>query len=105
MTTTEDQAHGEVERRLTPADVRNVRFTPGTRRNPGFDEAEVSRVLNRLAEELGRLIAEKAQLRDQVNALREQLSDIKTPEPPSEQAVRVEEAGHGRPVTAVARTR
>jgi DivIVA domain-containing protein len=89
MTTTQDQAGGEVERRLTPADVRNVRFTPGTRRNPGFDEAEVSRVLNRLAEELGRLIAEKAELRDQVNALREQLSDVKVPEPPSEQAVRI----------------
>jgi DivIVA domain-containing protein len=90
MTTTQDQATGgDAERRLTPADLRNVRFTHGTRRNPGFDEAEVSRVLNRVGEELSRLIAEKAELRDQVHALREQLSGVQTPEPPSEQAVRI----------------
>jgi DivIVA domain-containing protein len=89
MTTTEEQAMGDAQRRLTPADVRNVRFTPGTRRSPGFDEEEVSRVLNRVAEELSRLITEKAELRDQVNQLREQLSGVRTPEPPSEQAVRI----------------
>jgi DivIVA domain-containing protein len=89
MTTTQDQVPGEGERRLTPADLRNVRFTRGTKRNPGFDEVEVSRLLHRIGEELSRLIAEKGELRDQVNALREQLSDVKTPEPPSEQAVRI----------------
>ena len=89
MTTTQDQATGDAERRLTPADLRNVRFTRGTRRNPGFDEAEVSRVLNRVGEELSRLIAEKAELRDQVYALRIQLDGVQIPEPPSEQAVRI----------------
>jgi DivIVA domain-containing protein len=89
MTTTQDQVPGEGERRLTPADLRNVRFTRGTKRNPGFDEVEVSRLLHRIGEELSRLIAEKGELRDQVNALREQLSDVRVPEPPSEQAVRI----------------
>src|SRR3712207_1687811 len=60
------QAPANVERRLTPADVHNVRFTRASMLRPGYVETEVDRVMSRLAEELGRLVAEKAALRDQV---------------------------------------
>ena len=77
------------ERRLTPADLHSLRFTRGSMLHPGYVDAEVDRVLNRLAEELGRLIAEKAELRDQVRALQAQVEGVVVPDPPSEQAVRI----------------
>ena len=40
---------------------------------PGYVETEVDRVMHRLAEELGRLISEKSELRDQVRALQSQV--------------------------------
>jgi DivIVA domain-containing protein len=85
-------APANIERRLTPADVHNVRFNRGSMLRPGYVDAEVDRVMSRLAEELGRLIAEKAELRDQVRALQAQLQDVDAtpaPVPPSEQAVRI----------------
>jgi DivIVA domain-containing protein len=85
-------APATIERRLTPADVHNVRFNRGSMLRPGYVDLEVDRVMSRLAEELGRLIAEKAELRDQVRAMQAQLQDageVPAPEPPSEQAVRI----------------
>ena len=46
-------------------------------------------MLSRVAEELGRLYAEKAALRDQVRSLQAQVEGVVVPEAPSEQAVRI----------------
>jgi DivIVA domain-containing protein len=89
-----DQAPAAADRRLTPTDVQNVRFTRGSMMRPGYTEVEVDRFLARVAQELSRSIAERAELRDQVHGLREQLAGATsavpaTPEPPSDQAVRI----------------
>ncbi|SFL24443.1 DivIVA domain-containing protein [Geodermatophilus ruber] len=83
--------HGPVqgERRLAPADVRNVQFTRGTMLRPGYSEDEVDRFLLWMADELAHLHADKAELRDQVRALQAQVADASAVEPPSEQAVRI----------------
>ena len=77
------------ERGLSPADLHNVRFTRASMMRPGYVDSEVDRVLARVAEELGRLYAEKAALRDQVRALQAQVEGIVVPEAPSDQAVRI----------------
>ena len=87
--TTDQNAPTHEERGLTPADLHNVRFTRGTMLRPGYVDSEVDRVLSRVAEELGRLYAEKAALRDQVRSLQAQVDGIVVPEAPSEQAVRI----------------
>ena len=91
MTTTE---HGPADgdRRLTPADVHNARFSSAGMLHPGYSDAEVDRFKHRVAEELARLHAEKAELRDHVHALQAQLEDaeaVPLPEAPSDQAVRL----------------
>jgi DivIVA domain-containing protein len=77
------------DRGISPADLHSVRFTRGSMLHPGYVDAEVNRVLHRVAEELARHIAEKAQLRDQVRALQAQVEGVSAQEPPSEQAVRI----------------
>jgi DivIVA domain-containing protein len=77
------------ERRLSAADLHHVRFTKGTMMKPGYVDAEVDRVMARVAEEIGRLIAEKSELRDQVLALQAQVEGHQAIVPPSEQAVRI----------------
>jgi DivIVA domain-containing protein len=77
------------QRGLTPADLHNLRFTRASMLHPGYVESEVDRVLARVAEDLGRLYAEKAALRDQVRSLQAQLDGVVIPEAPSEQAVRI----------------
>ncbi len=77
------------ERRLSPADLQNVRFTRASMMRPGYVETEVDRVIHRLAEELGRLISEKSELRDQVRALQSQVEGHQAVAPPSDQAVRI----------------
>src|SRR5688500_13663486 len=77
------------DRGLTPSDLQNVRFTRASMLHPGYVDSEVDRVLNRVAEELGRLYAEKAALRDQVRSLQAQVDGVVVPVPPSEQAVRI----------------
>jgi DivIVA domain-containing protein len=86
-----EQAPAAAERRLTPTDVQNVRFTRGSMMRPGYAEVEVDRFLARVAQELSRSIAERAELRDQLHAMREQVAgaEAATPEPPSDQAVRI----------------
>ncbi|MCU1615339.1 MAG: DivIVA domain protein [Frankiales bacterium] len=88
MSTTEYEA-GQDGRRLTPADVQSVRFTGATMLHPGYTATEVDRFLARTAQELARLHAEKAELRDHVHALSAQLEQPVAPEPPSDQAVRL----------------
>jgi DivIVA domain-containing protein len=83
------QNPGQPERRLSPADLHNVRFTRAPMLHPGYVESEVDRVLSRVAEELNRLMSEKAALRDQIRSLQAQVDGIQIPEPPSEQAVRI----------------
>jgi DivIVA domain-containing protein len=77
------------ERRLSPADLQHVRFTRASMMRPGYVETEVDRVMHRLAEELGRLISEKSELRDQVRSLQSQVEGHQAVAPPSEQAVRI----------------
>jgi DivIVA domain-containing protein len=80
---------GDAERALTPADLRSLRFSRASMLHPGYVDTEVDRVMNRVAEELGRHIAEKAELRDRVRALQAQVEGVIVHEPPSEQAVRI----------------
>ena len=77
------------QREFTPFDLRNVRFSRAPMLHPGYVDTEVDRVMGRVAEELGRLYAEKAALRDQVRSLQAQVDGVVVPEPPSEQAVRI----------------
>src|SRR3954466_10561080 len=87
--TTDQNAAPPADRGLTPADLQNVRFTRASMLRPGYVDTEVDRVLSRVAEELGRLYAEKAALRDQVRSLQAQVDGIVMPEAPSDQAVRI----------------
>jgi DivIVA domain-containing protein len=80
---------GNDDRGLNPADVHNLRFTRASMLRPGYVDTEVDRTMSRVAEELARHIAEKAQLRDEVRALRAHLEGTPVHEPPSEQAVRI----------------
>ena len=89
MTSGQNEAQPHPERRLSAADLHNVRFTRATMMRPGYADTEVDRVMNRLAEELNRLAAEKAELRDRVRALQAEVNGVVAPEPPSEQAVRI----------------
>jgi DivIVA domain-containing protein len=87
--TTDQSATASGERGFTPADLHNVRFSRASMLHPGYVDSEVDRVLARVAEELGRLYAEKAALRDQVRSLQAQIDGVVIPEAPSEQAVRI----------------
>jgi DivIVA domain-containing protein len=87
--TIDQGASANGERGFTPFDLQNVRFTRAPMLHPGYVDTEVDRVMNRVAEELGRLYSEKAALRDQVRALQAQVEGVLVPEPPSEQAVRI----------------
>jgi DivIVA domain-containing protein len=87
--TTDQNAAAPGDRGLTPADLQNVRFPRASMMRPGYSDAEVDRVFSRVAEELGRLYAEKAALRDQVRSLQAQVDGVVIPEAPSEQAVRI----------------
>jgi DivIVA domain-containing protein len=93
MTIDHDTTHHEAtagsERGFTPFDLQNVRFSRAPMLHPGYVDTEVDRVMSRVAEELGRLYAEKAALRDQVRSLQAQVDGVVVPEPPSEQAVRI----------------
>src|SRR3954471_17587685 len=92
MTRTDQYEPAEIDRRLNPGDVQNVRFANGSMLHPGYNEVEVDRFLNRVAQELARLHAEKAELRDHVHALQDRLEDAEAapaPEAPSDQAVRL----------------
>jgi DivIVA domain-containing protein len=92
MTSVQNQTgneSGNEERGLHPADVHNVRFTRASMLRPGYVDSEVDRVMSRVAEELARHIAEKAELRDQVRALRAQIEGTPVPVAPSDQAVRI----------------
>jgi DivIVA domain-containing protein len=96
-----EQAAAHDERRFTPADVQNVRFSRGSMVRPGYTEVEVDRFLARVAHELARTHAERAELRDQVRQLRDQVRALHeqlagateaaaaAPPPPSDQAVRI----------------
>ncbi len=77
------------ERRLSPADLHHVVFTKASMLRPGYVDTEVDRVIHRVAEEVGRLIAEKTELRDQVRALQAQVEGHVVQEAPSDQAVRI----------------
>jgi len=87
--TTDQNAAAPGDRGLTPADLQNVRFTRASMLRPGYVDTEVDRVLSRVAEELGRVYAEKAALRDQVRSLQAQVDGLVMPEAPSDQAVRI----------------
>ncbi|SNR23939.1 DivIVA domain-containing protein [Blastococcus mobilis] len=77
------------DRGIMPADLQNLQFTRASMLRPGYVDTEVDRVMHRAAEELARLIAEKAELRDRVRALEAQVDGAPAQVPPSEQAVRI----------------
>jgi DivIVA domain-containing protein len=66
----QEQPESPAQWRLTPAVVQDVRFNRATRVHPGYAESEVDTFLARIQQELQQLAAEKAELRDQVHALR-----------------------------------
>src|SRR4029453_17246818 len=80
---------GNDDRGLNPADLHNVRFTRASMLRPGYVDAEVDRAMSRVAEELARHIAEKAERRDEVRALRAHVEGTPVHEAPSDQAVRI----------------
>src|SRR3954454_18597006 len=88
MTTTE-RGPADGDRRLTPADVHNARFASAGMLHPGYNDAEVDRFKHRVAEELARLHAEKAELRDQVNDLRALIQEVLVCAAPRHPAVRL----------------
>ncbi len=87
MTTTPEPGGWSGGRRLSPADLRDVRFGRASVFRHGYDDSEVDRFLERVGEELAKLHAEKAELRDRVHALQARLADEPRPEAPSVQAV------------------
>lgn len=56
--------------RLTPADIHNVLFSRAGLGRRGYDEGEVDFFLERVQNELARLIGEKADLREEADRLR-----------------------------------
>ena len=70
MTSNDERSHDEWSGRLTPSDVHNVLFTRAGLGRRGYDEVEVDVFLERVQQELTRLIGEKADLRDEVSASR-----------------------------------
>lgn len=60
--------------RLTPSDVHHVLFTRAGLGRRGYDEVEVDVFLERVQQELTRLIGEKADLRDEVARVKAQLA-------------------------------
>jgi DivIVA domain-containing protein len=87
--TTNERGSGQRGRRLSPNDLHNVQFSRGTMLRPGYNEEEVDRFLNRAAQEVSLLHAEKADLRHQVRALQDQVEESVTQEAPSDQAVKL----------------
>ena len=87
--TAAEQRPVDGDRRLTPADVHNLRFPSAGMLHPGYVDSEVDRFKHRVAEELARLHAEKAELRDRVRSLQAQVDEAVAPPPPSDQAVRL----------------
>ncbi|MEX5721689.1 DivIVA domain-containing protein [Geodermatophilus maliterrae] len=87
MSTSTEAAAWSGGRRLTPADVRAVRFGRSSVFHPGYDDTEVDRFLDRVGEELARLHAEKAELRDRVHDLQARVEGATRREAPSAQAV------------------
>jgi DivIVA domain-containing protein len=84
-----ENGSGDSDRGITPADLQNLRFTRASMMRPGYVDSEVDRVMHRVAEELARHLAEKAELRDRLRALQSQVEGATQPPPPSEQAVRI----------------
>jgi DivIVA domain-containing protein len=87
--TTDADAPVEAGRRLAPGDIQTARFPRGSMIRPGYSDEAVDHFLGRVALEIGRLHAEKAELRDQVHALQARALDAAKPVPPSDQAVRL----------------
>jgi DivIVA domain-containing protein len=78
MTSNDVHDHGEWGGRLTPSDVHHVLFTRAGLGRRGYDEVEVDVFLERVQQELTRLIGEKADLRDEVSRLKTQLANAGT---------------------------
>ncbi len=79
MTTSNDvHSPDEWGGRLTPSDVHHVLFTRAGLGRRGYDEVEVDVFLERVQQELTRLIGEKADLRDEVSRLKAQLASAGT---------------------------
>ena len=78
MTSNDVNDRGEWGGRLTPSDVHHVLFTRAGLGRRGYDEVEVDVFLERVQQELTRLIGEKADLRDEVSRLKAQLTHAGT---------------------------
>ena len=65
--------------RLSPSDVHHVLFARARLGRRGYDEVEVDGFLERVQQELTRLISEKADLRDEVARLKSQLAQAGGP--------------------------
>jgi DivIVA domain-containing protein len=76
-------------RRLTPQDVRDLRFPGAGVLHPGYDGDEVDRFRARVAEELARSADERDALLARVRTLEQQLAAVQPREAPSDQAVRI----------------
>jgi DivIVA domain-containing protein len=92
MTTSEEPDHEDWTGRLSPTDVHHVVFSRVGLGRRGYDEIEVDVFLERVEQELSRLIVEKADLRDEVSRLRSQPTPGGATAPVTDGAIALEEA-------------
>jgi DivIVA domain-containing protein len=85
--TTSEQGQGIETGPPTADDLRAVHFTPASMLHPGYTDREVDAFVARVADELGRLTDENAHLREQVQALQQQVDSAPAHASPSDQAV------------------
>lgn len=78
--------------RLSPSDVHHVLFARARLGRRGYDEVEVDGFLERVQQELTRLISEKADLRDEVARLKAQLASAGERAPATDGVLSHEEA-------------
>lgn len=75
------ETRGDWGGRVSPGDVHDVLFTRAGLGRRGYEEAEVDVFLERIQQEITRLIAEKADLRDEVARLKARLTSTAAAEP------------------------
>ena len=91
-TTNESYTRQDWTGRLSPADVHHVLFTRAGLGRRGYDELEVDGFLERVQQELTRLISEKADLRDEVARLKSQLAQSGSAAPAADGGLSKDEA-------------
>ena len=91
-TTNESYTRQDWTGRLSPSDVHHVLFARAGLGRRGYDELEVDGFLERVQQELTRLISEKADLRDEIARLKSQLAQAGSAAPAADGGLSKDEA-------------